>query len=203
MSTMTISCALNKVFGNETSLSAICLLWNCSLTYSLLGTAWSVGEFGVLLAASVVSVHGEPLRQRFTFIAGNTRKSSTLLFVLVSGILEAIVLGACNIWVGFDGKRLKGGGWSRKTDDKQSCTVSFIAFICDSWKRGEDWHLYTGFFLPFPIVVWAYTHSVQLQTGFQMKFLVLFQCAIYTWFCIWIPCAQLVSVMGGEPRMKE
>jgi hypothetical protein len=37
-------------------------------------------------------------------------QQSTLLLVLASGILEATVLGGCNIWVGFDGMRLKGGG---------------------------------------------------------------------------------------------
>lgn len=61
----------------------------------------------------------------------------TLLFVFVSGILVSIVLGGIGIWVGFDLIRLNGDGWSLKTVDRQSFTVSFIAFSCDSYEKRE------------------------------------------------------------------
>lgn len=64
----------------------------------------------------------------------------TLLFVFASRILTSMGLGGIDIWVGSDLMRLKGGGWSRKTDDRQSCTVCFSAFSCDSYQKTKRDH---------------------------------------------------------------
>lgn len=60
--------------------------------------------------------------------------------VTASGILGSTVLDRIDIWVGLTLNRLKAGGWSRNTVDRQSCMVSFIAFSCASCKKRKSHH---------------------------------------------------------------
>lgn len=84
-------------------------------------------------------------------------------FELASGIMGPSVPGRIGSWVGFDLVRLKGGGWLRNTVDRQRCTVSFIAFSCESYRKKRDGNVYVWFQLFFiwfdlPVLL-AYTHS--------------------------------------------
>lgn len=64
-------------------------------------------------------------------------------FELASGITGLAVPGRSGSWVGLGLVRLKGGAWLRNTVDRQRCTVSFIAFSCESYgkKRGQFLHV--------------------------------------------------------------
>lgn len=100
----------------------------------------------------------------------NTDRSqeSTLAVVLTYAVLVSLIMVGTDIWVRYGLKGFKWGGcWSRKTVERQSCTVSFIAFSCDSYKNKRDhsfymwfWSSFTWLDSPFPPSLYSFPKHI-------------------------------------------
>jgi len=66
------------------------------------------------------------------------RRNHTLVLATGNWTFEHLVAVDVSFSAGFGGIRWIVGGWLCRTEDRQSCTVSFRAFSCDSWgKQGN------------------------------------------------------------------
>lgn len=63
-------------------------------------------------------------------------RNPTLVLVTWNGTFEPFPTGV-SFSAGFAGIRFLAEGWLCRTEDRQSCTVSFRAFSCDSWGKEE------------------------------------------------------------------